>query len=41
MPPPQSREGHIVLPLSVHPFVTHFSTVLVSANPPTVFDAGI
>ena len=43
MPPPRSGEGHIVLPMSVctyvHTSVTLFSTVLVSASPPKVFDA--
>ena len=41
MPPPRSREEHIVLPLSVRTSVTLFITVLVSATSPTVFDAGI
>ena len=44
MPLLQSGEGHIVLPLSVRIYVrtsvTLFSTVLVSATPPNVFDAG-
>ena len=43
MPPPRSGEGHIVLPFSVRTYirtsVTLFSTVLVSATPPKVFDA--
>ena len=38
--PPQSGVGHIVLPLSVCTSVTLLSTVLVSATPPKVFDAG-
>ena len=40
MPPPCSGEGHVVLPLSVRTSVTPFSTVLVSATPLKVFDAG-
>ena len=42
MPPLRSGEGHIVLPLSERTYtsVTLFSTVLVSAIPPKVFDAG-
>ena len=43
MPPPRSGEGHIVFTL-VRPYVrtsvTLFRTVLVSATPPKVFDAG-
>ena len=42
MPPARSGEGHIILPLYVRESVrpSHFySTVLVSATPPTVFEA--
>ena len=43
--PPRCGGGLIVLPLSVRtsigPSVTLRRTVLVSASPPTVFDAGI
>ena len=45
MPPPRSGEGHIVLPsvvrscvcVCVRPSATLYSTVCVSATPPSVF----
>ena len=46
MPAPRSREGHIVLLLSVRTYVsgtpvTIRSSILVSATPLTVFDRGL